>query len=331
MSVREAFIKYSTWEPTTQADKWVEWYNFDYEYGELPENTSLFASLPLPTYDYTDDNYFITDKEGFSKIIRYLTQEFLSGGMNDSRVHLNTKVTKIEVDNKSVCVVADHGKKDYMFCGKYGILTFSIGVLQNLEKAGIEFVPPLLPEKIEAINQLHMAHYLHVPIQFDSKFWEEVEFIGYVDESDGRYLPLFAVLTEIHDAHILFATLTGESADRVASQSLQKTKKDILAVINNVYGIKLNLSNILNILVPDWKTNSLFFGSYSNVPANTTNDTFETLREPINGRLYFSGEATCQNYQGFVHGGYLSGVHAAVEVSSQISSTCLPMRSWQCM
>ena len=38
------------------------------------------------------------------------------------------------------------------------------------------------------------------------------------------------------------------------------------------------------------------------------------LAQPVDGRLFFAGEATNRQYFGTVHGAYLSGVRAAKEL-----------------
>ena len=320
ITVREALTQ-SGWTPTTAEDEWVDWFSYDSCFAKPPDNSSLFATIPLPTYsDFGDPNntgnFFITDSEGILKVIRCLADEFLIH--NDPRVHLNATVKRIEWNDECVCVMADENGLTRRFCGQHGILTFSIGVLQELEKAGIAFEPPLPQDKVDAINQFRMTHYLNVIIEFENRFWESVDFIGYVNETNGRYFPFFQHLTHIRDANVVYSTLTDTVADRVIRQDREQTKQEIVDVFNNAYNLTLQPSDIRTLIIPDWDTNPLFLGSYSNIPIGVTDETYVTIRKPLGNRLFISGEVTSKDYSGFVHGGFFSGVDSAEDVISEI-------------
>ena len=146
-------------------------------------------------------------------------------------------------------------------CGQYSILTFSIGVLLKLEQAGVVFDPPLQKDTVAAINQFRMTHDLIIVLEFQTRFWGNdnmTEFISYVNDTDGRYFPLFKDLTHILNANVLFATITEELADRVIRQSEEETKQEIINVINSAYNLSLPTSDILTLFIPDWDVNPLF-------------------------------------------------------------------------
>ena len=305
---------------STAEDEWIDWLEFDFCFAEPPGDSSLYAAIPLPTYtDFGDDpgDFFISDNEGIFKIVRCLADEYLSE--NDPRLRLNTRVTRIEWSDDCVCVTTEDSTNKY--CARYAILTFSLGVLLDLEQAGLEFDPPLPADTANALSRFRMNHYLNIVLEFESSFWEDVEFIGYVNETNGRYYPLFKVLTHVQNANVLFCTVTEELADRVLRQTEEQTKQDLIDVINAAYNLTLNTSAIRTLFLPDWDTNPLFLGSYSNIPIGVTNETYATVRTPVGGRLYISGEVTSQLYSGFVHGGLLSGVDSAGDVLTAIRAS----------
>ena len=51
ITAREALLQ-SNWTVLSDEDKWLDWYYFDYCFAKPPQNTSLFYSLPLPTYTH---------------------------------------------------------------------------------------------------------------------------------------------------------------------------------------------------------------------------------------------------------------------------------------
>ena len=59
-----------------------------------------------------------------------------------------------------------------------------------------------------------------------------------------------------------------------------------------------------DVLIPDWHTNPLFFGAYSNWPIGVTKKVYENLDAPV-GRLYMAGEACSEQYNGYLHGALL--------------------------
>ena len=312
ITVRSA-LNQSGWIVSTAEDEWVEWFGYDYCFAEPPDGDSLFAAIPLATYtDFGEDtgDFFISDSEGFFKVVRCLADEYLSE--SDSRLHLNTRIRRILWSEDCVCVETEGTDSETnKYCGRYAILTFSLGVLLELEQAGIEFVPPLPEDTVNALRQFSMTHYLNIVIEFEERFWEDVEFIGYINETDGRFFPLFKFLTHVQNANVLFSTITEELADRVLRQTEEETKQELIDVINAAYNLSLTTAAIHTLYLPDWDTNPLFLGSYSNIPIGVTNETYATLHTPLGDRLYISGEVTSQQYSGFVHGGLFSGVDSA--------------------
>ena len=321
ITVREALTQ-GGWTPVTAEDEWVEWFEFDFCFAEPTDNSSLFEASPLATFiDFGDPDrtgdFYITDREGMFKVVRCLAEQFLTE--NDQRVRLNTRVTRIEWSDDCVCVNANENGSARRFCAKYGIVTFSLGVLQDLETAGIVFDPPLPQEKVTAINQFRMTHYLNIFIEFNTRFWQpDDEFIGHVNETDGRYFSLFQVLLHVDNANVLVITTTDTLADRILRQTEEQNKQEIINVINNAYNLTLQPSDIRTLYLPDWDLNPLFLGSYSNNPIGVTDETFTNFREPLGSRLFFGGEVASRKYSGYAHGGYFSGIETAQDLIAEI-------------
>ena len=64
--------------------------------------------------------------------------------------------------------------------------------------------------------------------------------------------------------NILLCTVVGEFYDIVATKSKEEVMKELYRVLQDMYGDKAVPPE--DILIPDWHTNPLFFGSYSNWP-----------------------------------------------------------------
>ena len=191
---------------------------------------------------------------------------------------------------------------------------------------------------MNAINRISMATYMKIFMKFNSKFWNNTEYIGRADLNRGYY-PLFQPLDSLGgkfpafaDSNIMIATLTDPMATTVSNQPESETKEDIMQVLREIYPNE-NFAYPEQFLVPNWKTNPLYYGSYSNCPVGVNDETYRNLIAPL-GRLYFSGEALNKNYTGFVHGAYLEGIATAtsiLEVNNRSSGfrACAQTIHWQ--
>ena len=298
------------WTPQTAEQNWVEWFCFDFCFAESPSMSSLFRNIGVLSQipdDYVE-NYFVTDQRGFASLVQCLANDF-STGSQDQRIHLNTTVTQIEWSDNCVCARAMENGENRRYCAPYAIVTFSIGVLQS-EMRNRVFVPDLPSWKVDTIDQFSMTNYLKIFVEFNETFWDDVEYLGRVDERRGYY-PVFQPLQQFlpNRPNLILATLVEEIANNVTRQPLEETKAQLVAALRDIYGNNAS-ENILSIIVPDWDINPLFLGTYTNTPVGVTDETYRMLANPV-GRLYFSGEATSRNGSGFLNGAYYSGIESA--------------------
>ena len=85
----------------------------------------------------------------------------------------------------------------------FALLTFSIGVLQHDE---VTFIPKLPRWKRELIFRFDMAHYAHLFLKFDKKFWDDEEWLLYAHSRRGFY-PMMSSF----DSHLTKAQLKGKT------------------------------------------------------------------------------------------------------------------------
>ena len=180
----------------------------------------------------------------------------------------------------------------------------------------VKFEPALPQYKIDAINMFDSVLFLKIFVEFDETFWDDVEFIGQAS-SDREDYPLFLPMGKYFDSkpNVIMAILTGETAYRVAAQDIEITKQEVRDALVSMYGEFQ--AEIVNILVPDWASNSLYLGAKSNAQIGVNDQSFDDIAAPV-GSLYFAGEVVSNLYNRFVHGAYISGVDAATEVIKNI-------------
>ena len=239
-----------------------------------------------------------------------MANTFLREG--DNRLHLNTKVSLIEYTYDCVCATATEKGQQTRYCSSYGILTFGLGVLQHNV---ISFNPPLSQKKLDAINMFDFALFLKVFVEFSVTFWDaDVQFFGRAVNDRENYT-MFQPLGQYFDQqpNAIFATLTGRTGFKVQAQPIEITKQQVRQALESAYGEFQ--AEVVNVLVPDWASNPLYFGAYSNPKVNVTKQSYVDLAAPL-GNLYFSGEATSEHYSAYVHGAYFAGIDTANAILS---------------
>ena len=303
ITVREALTK-CKWTPNNPQQNYLDWYTFDYDEATPPDNVSLFAWRADNTdVDFGTSDFFVTDQRGFAYLLEYLGEPFL----NAKVLHTAATVTSVEYSDKCVCAYVMEQGDSKRYCGKYGIMTFSIGVLQSKT---VTFSPKLPEWKVEAINKYEIPLFLKVFILFNETFWDDdVQYLGRAVNDRENYT-LFLPMGQLFESrpHLLLAILTGNTARQTASQDVEVTKLHIYQALRDIYG---NFrAEIVDILVPDWESNEFYHGSYSDPKLGVTTETYTKLADPV-GNLYFTGEATSEHYYGYVHGAYFAGIHTA--------------------
>ncbi|KAI0668914.1 amine oxidase [Trametes maxima] len=294
-----------------------EYYQFDWEYAQTPEESSWIASSWGNNFTYNtdvggfgDDNQMSLDQRGFKYFLDAEAAEFIQ----PNQLRLNATVKKIKHTDSGVTVELINGETLH---ADYALCTFSLGVLQHDD---VVFEPPLPDWKEEAIQSMTMATYTKVFLQFPEKFWFDTEMALYADPERGRY-PVWQSLDHENffpGSGIIFVTVTGDYSERIEALSDAQVQDEVVGVLRTMFP---------NATVPEpiafhfmrWHSDPLFRGSYSNWPASFFSDHHDNLRANVGPRLWFAGEATSQKYFGFLHGAYFEGLEVGRLLAKCIS------------
>ncbi|KAA1475714.1 amine oxidase [Dentipellis sp. KUC8613] len=292
-------------KPKTAQELASEYYMFDWEYAQTPEQTSWIASSWANnfTYDpdqggFSDGNLLSIDQRGFAHLIKAEADEFLK----PEQVLLNTTVKSIAYSAHGVSVTLVNGTK---ISADYAITTFSLGVLQNDD---ITFDPSLPEWKQEAIQSMTMATYTKIFLQFPENFWFDTQFALYADRERGRY-PVWQSLDIkgfFPGSGIVFVTVTGDYSQRIEALPDSQVQDEVLGVLRSMYP-NVTIPDPIAFHFPRWFEDPLYRGSYSNWPSSFVSDHHENLRATLQERMWFTGEAMSQKYFGFLHGAYFEG------------------------
>ena len=83
----------------------------------------------------------------------------------------------------------------------FALMTFPIGVLQN---DAVSFIPEMPRWKREPIFKVDVAHYAHIFLKFNVKFWGNEEWLVHANSHKGYY-PVFSDF----DSHLTEKQLQG--------------------------------------------------------------------------------------------------------------------------
>ncbi|KAK7375599.1 hypothetical protein VNO78_35506 [Psophocarpus tetragonolobus] len=261
---------------------------------------------PISTFvDFGEREFLVADERGYDYLLYKMAEEFLftsEGRILDNRLKLNKVVRELQYSKSGVTVKTEDG---FVYEADYVILSVSIGVLQSHL---LSFNPPLPRWKLEAIEKCDVMVYTKIFLKFPYKFWPsgpEKEFFIYAHERRGYYTFWQHMENAYPGSNILVVTLTNGESKRVETQPDEDTLREAMAVLKDMFGP--NIPDAIDILVPRWWNNRFQRGSYSNYPIISNPKVFHNIKAPV-GRIFFTGEHTSERFNGYVHGGYLSGI-----------------------
>ncbi|PCH42764.1 amine oxidase [Wolfiporia cocos MD-104 SS10] len=291
--------------PETPHEQAAEYYQFDWEYGVSPEETSWLAASWAHNYTFSPaaggfskDNRLSIDQRGFKRLIQAEAEAFLE----PEQLRLNTTVRTVSSSQTGVKVVLDDGT---VLSAEYAVCTFSLGALQH---GNVRFEPPLPAWKQEAIHSMTMGAYTKIFLQFEEKFWFDSEMALYADIERGRY-PVWQNLDHpnlLPGSGILVVTVTGAFSKRIEALSDAQVQAEVLAVLQAMHpGVKV--PKPVAFYVPRWGRDPRFRGAYSIWPPAFRSEHHTNLRATIGERLWFASEATSRRYFGFLQGAYTEG------------------------
>ncbi|KAF8325846.1 amine oxidase [Cantharellus anzutake] len=299
----------------SQYDKASEYFTYDWEYGQRPDESSWIAtSLNYngtfdPVYGFGDSDLMCIDQEdritsqtarlGFRKFIVKEAELFLQ----PPQILLNTIVKTIDYTDSGVSVFTRDGHK---LTADHVLVTFSVGVLQYND---VVFHPPLPYWKREAVLSMRMATYTKIFLAFDRKWWDNSEMGLYADPHRRGYYPVWQSLDHerfLPGSHIYFVTVTGDESERIETMTDNEVKCEIMGVLRSMYPV-VYIPEPTSIFFNRWFSDPLFRGSYSNWPASFYVEHMNNLRGSLAATVHFAGEATSGDYYGYMHGAYYEG------------------------
>lgn len=274
--------------------------NLAYAVNTTIEHEFAASASDLSAWYYDEAEAFdgedVIFPQGYGQLVNAL-----SAGLE---VRLEHAVTQVAYDAAGVAVTTAQG----VFRARAVIVTVPLGVLQS---GAVEFLPALPFAKQQALNRLGMGVLNKYYLRFPTAFWADSHLLGYVGERPGEWaewLNLYALLGE----PVLLGFNAGAFGRALEKDNDRAIVDSAMQVLRTLYGD--NTPDPMAYHITRWGRDPWAGGSYSFLKVGSTPDDYDTLAEPVDGRVFFAGEHTSRAYPGTVHGAYLSGERAAREV-----------------
>ncbi|XP_072051250.1 uncharacterized protein [Amphiura filiformis] len=290
------------WIANSAVDKVMEWFNFDFAEGRSARDTSTIQAFRQDELLGPEEYFLLSNRSVLDRLASTLTEE---------QVRLNQRVRVVNQTEGFVTVVTEDGIE---YTGNYAIVTSTVGVIQN---GGITFDPPLPPWKSEEFCRFQMGTIDPIFLKFETKFWDDTEFILHASDRHGYY-PAFLNL-EAEGLHppgtnILIGFLTGEEAYRAKLLTDDEVKAEILNVLRNIYG-EDNVPDPVEFYMSRFATDPDLYGTFPTWPIGIIPEDAQMRLSANVERIYFALEGAGDvEYIGIPRGSFRAGIAVAEAV-----------------
>ncbi|HEV8390890.1 MAG TPA: NAD(P)/FAD-dependent oxidoreductase [Dongiaceae bacterium] len=271
--------------------KWHDFFeaNFIAKQGVPPAGAS---ALDFGRYVWEGDDWPVLD--GFGALIARHAQGI--------PVELETPATRIAWGGKGgVAVETPRGTIE----ARAAIIAVSVGVLAS---EVIRFAPSLPDWKSQAIADLPMGSCNKVALGFTRNPFGDLDTVMLMPDLGPDRSVEFVVREGGHN--IVTTMLNGPFAKALAAEGARAAADYALTQLAAIFGNDVKACVTDRLIFVDWDHDPWIAGCYVAAKPGCYSARAELAR-PIDGRLFFAGEAMHDRYSGDVHGAHLTGEAAA--------------------
>lgn len=237
-------------------------------------------------------------------------------------IKLGKVVSEVDWTRGTVVVHCPNGER---FTGSACVVTLPLGVLQARD---VSF-SPALDSKFANLDRIVMGKVVRVTFELKSCFWEgrrlpedssDLTSVSFLHHRDARYFPVWWTQAPIRIPRLV-AWASGKFAMRMSELSraeIIRNAKSEMAALFAMSKAEIE-AQVLSAHFHDWDSDPFSRGAYSYVAINGLQAVTE-LAAPVDGTLFFAGEATCAEHIGTVHGAIASGRRAAKQILNSVSA-----------
>jgi len=238
-------------------------------------------------------------------------------------IELSTAVDAIKWRRGDVTIDASVGSKRRTLRAKAVVVTVPVGVLKRSGEA-TSFDPVLPADKRSALDKIVMGHVVKVALRFRSPFWERVDGgrydgAGFFRCPHGRFPAYWTQRPLPGDSVVAWAG--GTDASALSGLRRAELIEIALEEFSGLFGHPgAAREEFLDGVMHDWSSDPFAWGAYSYVVVDG-HGARATLGAPVDGTLFFAGEATSTDGQGgTVNGASSTGERAAREAAAALET-----------
>jgi monoamine oxidase len=262
---------------------------------------------------------------GYQFLVEHFTDELNRGNVP---IHLQTIVEQIHWWKGKVNVSGRNKNQPFALEAGRALITLPLSVLQAKagELGSVRFTPLLPQEKQRALQNLAMGKVARVVLTFRERFWEKLRpapaskglsNLCFLFSREPWFPTWWTTMPEEMPVITGWAPLP--DAKRLAGQSNDVVIRKALQALGSLLSVSQN--DLQNLLVRaychDWEADPFSRGAYSYVKVGG-GTAQRDLGTPVEGTLYFAGEATDdRGHNGTVHAALASGYRAAREILAE--------------
>jgi monoamine oxidase len=299
----------------------------------LPPRMREFALMLVEGYDAADATRVSTlgtlDEwcgEGAADAATFRPQdgygsllEALAGALDARPVHLQLGAIVHDVRWKrgKVTIAATRHGRPQEIAARHAIVTLPLGVLQLPPQApnGVRFAPALTAKQ-KALAGLATGPVVKVVLRFRAAFWEQLDDGRYADaaffHAPRAAFPTVWTSLPVR-APLLTAWAAGPAAAKLAGGGDAKAVQTALRCVETLFGGDERCrADFQGAYLHDWQADPFACGAYSYVVAGGGNAR-ELLARPLEGTLFFAGEAADTGGESGTVAGALQSARRAVE------------------
>ncbi len=220
-----------------------------------------------------------------------------------NKIIYNKVVSEIDYSLDQVVLKTTDGDS---YTAEKTLITIPIKMLQQ---NSIEFIPQLPSDKIEAINKVDYPPGIKVFIEFSKRFYPDMLVVGPLIGGSGEQLYYDAAFKKDSSRNIMALFYVGDNANEFTDLPNDSAIIDkVLNQLDEIFDGKASQYYIKHI-TQNWSKEPYIQGSYSHYGSDES-AIKNILRQALNNKVYFAGEAIEENDSSTVHGAGLSAYEA---------------------